>query len=141
MTVSAENVLNERVALAEITAVRRRFAEVLFNRDHAALPVLFTADTLLLPSGKPLVRGRDNAVAFWTAASSNPDRQLRSEYEALDSLFEGAVVIESGRATVWAVEAGREQLLDRGKYVVVWKREDGRWRRHRDIYNSDAPKT
>jgi len=137
----AEVATDECAALVEITAARHRFAEVLFNRDHAALPVLFTADTMVLPSGKPLVRGRENAVAFWTAASSNPDRQLRSEYEAIDSLIEGAVVIESGRATVWAVEAGQEQLFDRGKYVVVWKQEDGRWRRHRDIYNSDAPKT
>jgi uncharacterized protein (TIGR02246 family) len=126
--------------LTEIAALRRHFAEVLFNRDHAALPTLFTADTLLLPAGKPLVRGREGVVAFWAAASSNPDRRLRSEFEAIDSLFEGEVVIESGRATVFAVERGREQLVDRGKYVVVWKREEGRWKRHRDIFNSDTPK-
>jgi ketosteroid isomerase-like protein len=127
-------------ALTEIAAARRHFAEVLFNRDHGSLHALFTADTLVLPSGKPLVRGRDDAVAFWTAATSNSDRRLRSEFEAIDSLVEGAVVIESGRATVWIVAGDREQLADRGKYVVVWKREEGRWKRHRDIFNSDAPR-
>ena len=131
---------NRRAVLIEIAKARRQFADVLFNHDHASLPELFTADTLVLPAGKPMVRGRDDAVAFWTAATSDPTRRLRSEFEAVDSLFEGALVIESGRATVWAVDGEREQLADRGKYVVVWKQEEGRWKRHRDIFNSDAPR-
>ena len=129
---------NRNAVLAEIAALRQRFAEIIFSHNHAALPVLFTPDTILLPSGKRLVRGRDDVVAFWTAATSDPNRRLRSEFEAIDSLFEGEVVIESGRATVWVVNGEHEQLVDRGKYIVVWKREGGLWRRHRDIYNSDT---
>lgn len=137
---SIDETTDRTATLAEIAALRRQFADVLFKGDHQSLSSLFTADTLLLPAGKPLVRGRDAVVAFWTAASSNPDRRLLSEFDAIDSLFEGGVVIECGRATITAVEGGREQLFDRGKYVVVWKREDGRWKRHRDIFNSDAPR-
>jgi hypothetical protein len=28
---------------------------------------------------------------------------------------------------------------DTGKYIVVWKRQDGVWKLHADIWNSDAP--
>jgi ketosteroid isomerase-like protein len=31
------------------------------------------------------------------------------------------------------------QLLDRGKYIVIWKREEGQWKLHRDIFNSSMP--
>lgn len=124
--------------LAAIAEQRRRFAEILRTHDHAALPALFTADTLLLPAGKPLVRGREAAVAFWAAASSDPDKRLRSEFDSIDTLFAADLAIEAGRATVFAIAAAGEQLIDRGKYIVVWKREDGRWKRHRDIYNSDS---
>ena len=31
------------------------------------------------------------------------------------------------------------QVLDRGKYMVIWKREDGQWKLHRDIFNSSMP--
>jgi len=130
--------VDDAATLNELAAQRRRFADILFHRDHAALPALFTADTLVLPSGKPLVQGREAAVAFWTAATSNPDRRLRSEFEIVDAQFEGQVVIEAGRATVWAVVGGREEIVDHGKYIVVWKRDDGRWKRHRDIFNSDS---
>lgn len=127
--------------LAEIVEARRHFADVLFRHDHGALFELFTPDTLVLPAGGPLVRGRDAAVVFWTAATSDPARRLRSAFEAVDSMFEGAVVIEVGLATVSAVQADdREQIVDHGKYVVVWKPLDGRWKRHRDIFNSDGAK-
>ncbi len=133
--------LESDAALAEISEARRRFAEILLTHDHASLPAMFTADTIVLPAGSPLVRGRDAAVAFWTEATSDPGRRLRSEFDGVDSLFTGGLVIEVGRATVWLVGDGAETLADNGKYMMVWKREEGRWKRHRDIFNSDTRRT
>lgn len=124
--------------LGEIAEARRAFADILYRGDHRALPGLFTADTLVMPAGKPLVRGRDAVVAFWTAASSDPGRRLRSQFENVDSMFEGGIVIEAGKAIVTAVEGDHEEVVDHGKYIVVWKHDEGRWKRHRDIFNSDG---
>ena len=131
--------IDEKAILAEITEQRREFADILLRHDHDALPPMFTIDTIVLPAGRPLVQGRDAAIAFWTAATSDPKRRLRSAFDALDSLFAGDVVVETGRAKVFAVGNDGETLFDNGKYIVVWKREDGRWKRHRDIFNSDGP--
>ena len=30
-------------------------------------------------------------------------------------------------------------VLDQGKYLVIWKREEGRWKLHRDIWNTSLP--
>jgi hypothetical protein len=30
-------------------------------------------------------------------------------------------------------------ILDTGKYIVIWKRENGAWKWHRDIWNSSRP--
>ena len=29
--------------------------------------------------------------------------------------------------------------LDKGKFIVVWKQENGKWKMHRDVWNSDMP--
>lgn len=29
--------------------------------------------------------------------------------------------------------------LDKGKYIVLWKKEEGKWKLFRDCYNSDLP--
>ncbi|MBB4631065.1 YybH family protein [Sphingosinicella soli] len=131
--------MDPNAVLADIAAERRRFAETLQNHDHAALPAFFTADTIVLPANKPLAQGRDAAVAFWTAGTSDPARRLRSMFDMVDSLFADGMVIEAGRAQVFLITAGGDQLIDRGKYIVVWKHEGGRWKRHRDIFNSDGP--
>jgi hypothetical protein len=31
--------------------------------------------------------------------------------------------------------------LDKGKYIVVWVNDNGTWKIHRDIFNSDLPAT
>ena len=28
---------------------------------------------------------------------------------------------------------------DKGKFIVIWKEENGKWKMHRDIWNSNAP--
>jgi len=30
-------------------------------------------------------------------------------------------------------------MLDKGKYIVIWKKVDGEWKYYRDIFNSDLP--
>ena len=29
--------------------------------------------------------------------------------------------------------------VDKGKFIVLWKQVDGKWKMHRDIWNSDMP--
>ena len=41
--------------------------------------------------------------------------------------------IEIGKYTL-SGEAGN--IMDRDKYVVIWKQEGGQWKLHRDIWNS-----
>jgi len=58
--------------------------------------------------------------------------------ETLELEGHGETVYEVGKYTLRGT-AG--ELLDQGKYLVVWKREKGRWRLHRDIWNSSRPAT
>jgi ketosteroid isomerase-like protein len=30
------------------------------------------------------------------------------------------------------------QVIDHGKYIVVWRREKGQWKLHRDMYSSNT---
>jgi ketosteroid isomerase-like protein len=46
--------------------------------------------------------------------------------------------------TAWEVgkfslKAKDGRLLDHGQYIVIWKREHGAWKWHRDIWNSSRP--
>jgi ketosteroid isomerase-like protein len=48
----------------------------------------------------------------------------------------GDTAWEVGRYTVPG-EGGK--VLDTGDYVVIWKREGGEWKLHRDIWTTNTP--
>jgi ketosteroid isomerase-like protein len=39
----------------------------------------------------------------------------------------------------YTLQGEGDQVLDTGKYVVIWKQEDGQWKLHCDIFNSSMP--
>jgi len=45
------------------------------------------------------------------------------------------LIVEEGEVTVFA----DDQAVDEEKYIVLWKKEDGKWKLFRDIINSNLP--
>jgi ketosteroid isomerase-like protein len=56
--------------------------------------------------------------------------------ESVEVEGHGDTAIEVGKYTLHD-EGG--QPLDEGKYIVIYKQEDGEWKLHRDIFNSSMP--
>ena len=56
--------------------------------------------------------------------------------ETLEVESYGDAAHEVGRYTL---EGEASQVMDRGKYLVLWRHEDGRWLPHRALWNSSGP--
>jgi ketosteroid isomerase-like protein len=108
-----------------------------FNRGDAAGAArqFYTRDARILPPGAEIVQGRDRIAEFWAAAAAAPKMGVRRvELSTLDLQPLGDWVYTIGRAMLTL--AGGQRATP--KYVVVWKQEDGAWRRHLDIWNTDT---
>lgn len=118
-------------AQQEIAAVNRRFeASFAAGNPGAVARELYAREAVVLPPGSPAIRGRDGIAGFWDAAA----RQLGIEQVQLathELEVYGDRAHEIGEAVLGL--AGGRRLT--AKYVVVWKREDGRWRLLADIWN------
>lgn len=128
----------------DVTAIRRgidetsRRFENAFNRGDAAGAArqFYTRDARLLPPGAEMVQGLDRIAEYWAAAAAAPQMGVRRvELTTLDFQPLGDGAYEIGRATLTLAGGQRATL----KYVVIWKQEDGAWRRHVDIWNMDTP--
>jgi uncharacterized protein (TIGR02246 family) len=106
-----------------------------FNRgDAAAVAALYTEQGQLLPPNAAPVTGVQAIQAFWQGAM---DMGIASAgIEPVEVEQHDDTTIEVGRYTLHA-QGGEE--LDAGKYIVIWKREEGEWKLHRDIFNSSKP--
>jgi uncharacterized protein (TIGR02246 family) len=116
---------------AAIAAVNENFMAAFNRRDAAGLADFYTENGQLLPTGSDFVTGRAAIQAFWQASMDRGRKTVR--LEIVEAEGHGDTAIEIGKYTLsW--EAGN--VIDRGKYVVIWKQEGGQLKLHRDIWNS-----
>ena len=117
---------------ADIAQVNRKFEQAAGKGDLDALASLYTKDAIALPPDGPFVKGRDNIKQMWgTVAQQLGLKSVKLQTVEIEVLGD------------WAHEVGEAHLtLGSGnavaKYVVVWKKADGEWRLHRDIWNTKA---
>ncbi len=107
--------------------------EVAGKKNIDALDRVYTANARILPPGTEMVSGRENIKNFWRAAI-DALHVTAVRLETVDFELQGDTGVEIGRATLEL--AGGTTAV--GKYVVVWKQEDGAWKWHVDVWNMNA---
>jgi uncharacterized protein (TIGR02246 family) len=115
---------------SEIAAVNRQFEEAARKGDLDRLASLYTPDAIALPPDSPMMKGRENIKQMWGAIAQQiglKDIRLNT----LDLQTAGETAYEVGEASL-TLANGTAVV----KFVVVWKKLDGQWRLHRDIWNA-----
>jgi uncharacterized protein (TIGR02246 family) len=117
-----------------IAAADDMFGSAVGRGDAAGVAALYTEDGQLLPPNSDVVTGRQ---AIQTVFQGLMDMGIKgAKLESVEVEAHGDTAIEVGRYTLQG-EGG--QVLDSGKYIVIWKHVEGQWRLHRDIFNSSLP--
>ena len=102
--------------------------------DATAMAALYTENGQVLPPNSDAVSGRQAIQSFWQGAIQMGIKAVKLETVEVENY--GTTANEVGRFTIQG-EGG--QVVDSGKYVVIWKQEAGQWKLHRDIWNSSRP--
>jgi ketosteroid isomerase-like protein len=118
-----------------IEASNEKFSAFTAKGDAVGIASLYTANARLLPPDTEIVEGRQAIQSFWQAFldSGVTDATLTTR----DVEEGGNMAREIGTFT-GQVQQGTETVTVRGKYVVIWKQEDGAWKMDVDIWN-DTP--
>lgn len=117
-----------------IAATNAEFQSAFARADAAGVGSCYTATAMLLPPGSDVVSGTDGIRNFWEGVMKLGIKAVR--LETLEVEEHGDVAHEVGRFTL---EGEGGQPADRGKYLVLWREDRGRWKIHRDIWNSSGP--
>jgi uncharacterized protein (TIGR02246 family) len=110
------------------------FTEAFRRGDAAGAAAVYTSDGQVLPPNHEFVTGRQAIQAFWQGAMDMGIKVVTLDTVEVEGL--GQTAYEVGTFTLQGAEG---QVLDAGKYVVIWKQEAGQWKLHRDIFNSSRP--
>ena len=118
---------------SEIEAVNTTWMLGFEKGDAALVAAQYAPDARLLPPGAEVATG-EGIQRYWQGMIDMGVTGCRLRTVSLEERADLAV--EEG---AYDVQAG-DQVVDRGKYVVVWRRQpDGSWKLGIDIFNSDSP--
>lgn len=119
---------------ATISAANDTFMAAFARGDAKGLAELYTAEGQVLAPNAEIVSGQKALEGFWQALFGMGIKQALLEIQELED--HGDTAIEVSNYTLKGAEG---QVLDQGKYIVIWKLVDGDWKLHRDIFNSSLP--
>jgi ketosteroid isomerase-like protein len=123
-------------AKAEIAANNQAFSDFVSKGDAAGLASnLYTIDAKLLVPNAPIVVGREaisKVIGGMMSAGIAGVKLTTTEMWGNEN-----TITEEGVNTITL----KDGSVEMGKYLVMWKKEDGKWKLHRDCFNSDVAAT
>jgi uncharacterized protein (TIGR02246 family) len=119
--------------LEEIRTANQLFEQNFASGNPKGIASLYTSDGILLPPGADMQKGTDAIKGFWQMVMGLGIKTARLKTVEVDQ--EGETAIETGQYELGGAAGER---MDHGKYMVIWKREDGQWKLHKDIWNTSV---
>jgi ketosteroid isomerase-like protein len=118
---------------AEIEAANQNFMDLFAAGDSVGLANSYTIDGKFMSAGAPSIVGRANIQAVMSNIIKSGITKVVFKLENVYGNED--LIAEEGELTLFV----GDDIVSVEKYIVLWKKEDGRWKMFRDIYNSNVP--
>jgi uncharacterized protein (TIGR02246 family) len=129
----AESTFSLTTAKAEIEAANKEFMAFFAVGDSLGLANLYTQDAKFMNTGAPAITGRKNIQSALSGIIKSGI--TRADLITVAVWGTEDLITEEGELSLFVEEAEVYQ----GKYMVLWKKDDGKWKLFRDIFNSNLP--
>lgn len=117
----------------KILTVGLQFSKDYMAGNYEGMANAYTLDGKLFPENSDIIEGRDAIKQRWTLNNDSKIILHRMttknitilENQAYDyGYYEGTTQMSNGKLSKW-----------KGKYVIIWKKVDGKWKMYLDIWN------
>jgi ketosteroid isomerase-like protein len=100
----------------------------------------YSTDAIVMPPNAPSATTKEAIRTLWKDLLMSPGAAISWKTTKVEVAQSGDIAYSSGTYELTMNDAGGKPVPDRGKYLVVWKKQaDGKWKCGADIWNSDLP--
>lgn len=105
--------------------------------NAVAVSELYTPDGAIMPPGAPKAQGPKAIEKVWSGLMATQGFGLTFKADDITVSSAGDMALDRG---TYRLETGSltAPTQDVGKYVVVWRKIEGKWKVAADIFNSDG---
>ncbi|HET9747444.1 MAG TPA: DUF4440 domain-containing protein [Chitinophagaceae bacterium] len=126
---------NLEKARTDIRELDDKFIADFKRGDSSAVAAHYSADAWVMPSNSEPIT-TENVAGFWGGVIRMGVKDFK--LNITDITGNDNLIAETGKYEMYG---DNNQLIDKGKYVVVWKKENGAWKIFRDIWNTSMTAT
>ncbi|MGC1203596.1 MAG: nuclear transport factor 2 family protein [Flavobacteriaceae bacterium] len=112
------------------------FMKAHITRDTAILNSMYTKDAKVFAPNSEVITDRAVIEAMNLQWVNYDIKEAREESTA--TYGNEYYMIDEG---TYYMSFGTDSIVDKGKYLNVWKKEDGKWKMFTNMWNSDLPAT
>lgn len=126
---------------AEEKAIRdldAQWASAVAAKDTARIAQLYATDGLYMAPNMQALGGRAGAQKGWGAMFALPGAALTFGPTRIVVAESGDMAYDIGTYT-FSMNGRNGPVEEKGKYLVVWKKQDGQWKVAADMFNNDGP--
>ena len=124
---------------AELRALDLAWSDTANQKDFDGTVSYMADDGETLAPNEPAARGKASIKASWAKLLGLPGLNVHWEPLRVQVAENGEMGYTRGFYTLSFTDANGQTVTDRGKYLEVWKKVDGKWKCSSDTYNSDTP--
>lgn len=115
-----------------IEEIHIAYGENFAKGDDSQFAKYYTNDASIFPTNFPKITGKEGINTFFAGAYQMGIRFIKLTTNEVMGGPE--IVTESGVVELFI---DNDVSVFVGKFIIVWKQEEGEWRMHRDIWNID----
>ncbi len=119
---------------ASILQSNKHFMKSLETGDSTEVGDSYTTNAALMVPNQATVNGRKNIIHYYSLALAHGITHI--DLNTIKIWGDSSILAEEG---TYQVSDIKKNILDQGKYIVLWKQETGNWKMYRDIWTSDWP--
>jgi len=111
-----------------------------FSSDVAAAAAFVEPTGSVLPPNEAIATGPEAVKALFERLHTYPQLKVHWQPVEVGAAASGDLAYSTGTYEMSYNDANGKPVMDRGKYVTVWRKQmGGSWKVVRDIFNSDLP--
>lgn len=120
-------------AKKEIEGANQNFMDLYVKGDSVGLANGYTTDGELMFGGAPAIAGRTAIQSIFSHTMKSGITKV--DLKTKDVFGNQDMLAEEGVVHLYV----KDNSVAEEKYIVLWKKEDGKWKMFRDISNSNLP--
>lgn len=117
---------------AHISKMNESYGERFMTGDTAFYTIRYCKNAEVYSPGMPAVKGLGAIISFFYQGGANKEAKIELPLGNIYGNEE--LVVEEG---TYNFPDGKGGSVDNGKFIALWKQEDGTWKLFREIWNTD----